>query len=799
MKRAGSLIGLATLAALVAAGCGGQKNPLLLPNQPPEVELFAQRVDHSATGPYGYRLQWVGHDPDGRVDHFLYALGSPAEGPRGAAWTSTTARERAVSFPVRMPASGRATGEAIEPSVFSVRAVDRLGAMSSPAQVAFFEGALAPRVEIVSPRPNPLIRSPVSPNFCVEWEGTAFDEDTTAARVAEYKYKLLTSTTEVTVVTARHDPDSVRRYYAPRNWEGWVSRPGPITSAVLQDLILDQDYVFVITCFDRDGDYDPIFSFNSNMLYMRVAGAAASLPRINVFNQYIQYSSIGFDPSRIVNLEIPAGQAITFNWSATPAAGRQITGYRWALDLVNPENQGNAELVGHWNPWGPATTSATVGPFNPPAGASETHTLYIEARDDWSCNANDVSVSLVVLRLNVIRPSFSHELLIVDDTRLLLDRINPGTTCSAVANRPIGNWPTQAELDTFLYARGGVPWRCYPPGTLSTPGILNGYSFDTLGTNRRTLDLTVPLSTLGQYRHVIWLTDAAGALNSKPGTDVGDLGGPQTAMRYMNSNTTSNTLAAYVRFGGQVWLAGGGAATASMINFNKENNDNTLSPPRTLTFAFLNYELLPGRFIYDQAHWRSEFKLYKVSGGRIKRYLGRFETSPGLYASLPVEVQIKSPATDPFPPNRTGQSQGVFYQMQFDIEFLSAANEILEDLDPGPGEDIRPTLDTLYKVTASSLQPDTGPQALQSVVMTYYHGGGDNPPFVHTGFNLWNFRRSQCLGLVDFVLQQLWGMARQQPVSAAVAPESTMPQVGRLTPPRERTAPAAAPGAARRD
>jgi hypothetical protein len=77
--------------------------------------------------------------------------------------------------------------------------------------------------------------------------------------------------------------------------------------------------------------------------------------------------------------------------------------------------------------------------------------------------------------------------------------------------------------------------------------------------------------------------------------------------------------------------------------------------------------------------------------------------------------------------------------------------------------------------------------------MTYYHGR-DNAPFIVTGFNLWNFRRSQCVGLVDFVLQQLWGMTRQQPVSAAVAPEDAKLAGGRLTPPRGRAAPAASPG-----
>jgi len=211
------------------------------------------------------------------------------------------------------------------------------------------------------------------------------------------------------------------------------------------------------------------------------------------------------------------------------------------------------------------------------------------------------------------------------------------------------------------------------------------------------------------------------------------------------------------------------------------SNDNTQPNPRTLTFRNTDNELLPGRFIYDQAHWRSEFKQFRVNAGRIRRYLGRYETSPGPhpYPLLPAEIQLKTASTDPFPPNRT-VSPSVFYQTQVDVEFLSGANEILEDLDPGPLEDFQSTLDTLFKVTATALQPDTGSFALQSVAMTHYHGG-DNEQFIVTGFNLWNFRRSNCVGLADFVLQQLWGLSRGASGPAATATVTRTP-TGRQLP-----------------
>src|SRR5262249_7280171 len=156
---------------------------------------------------------------------------------------------------------------------------------------------------------------------------------------------------------------------------------------------------------------------------------------------------------------------------------------------------------------------------------------------------------------------------------------------------------------------------------------------------------------------------------------------------------------------------GGGAATASMINFNRTLNDNNGENPHTLTFRNTDNELLPGRFIYDQAHWRTEFKQFKVNNGKLKRYLGRYERPmlstprpapppPPPYATLPIEISLKTAATDPFPPNRASAPTSNFYQTQFDVEFISAANDIQEDIDPGANDREASVLDTVYKVVA---------------------------------------------------------------------------------------------------
>jgi hypothetical protein len=352
----------------------------------------------------------------------------------------------------------------------------------------------------------------------------------------------------------------------------------------------------------------------------------------------------------------------------------------------------------------------------------------------------------------------------VDDTRLKADGILAGQTC-VQGPRNI-RWPTAAELDTFLYARGGFPWRCYPTGSLSAPGIFNGYRFDTLGTRTGRAELTVPLSVLGQYRRVLWITDDVGAqyvnFGSHPLT-------PMTALRYMSSSGHFNTLATFARQGGQLWVAGGGAMFATQIEWNDPANDEQgkkIFSSRTGR----NRELGPGRFMYDVAGWRSEIR-YGTTTGDVTRFTGRFGDTPEVsrpgspYASLPGVLDKKEPSTDPMPPNRTTRSD--FYLTSVAVEYLSVENRVLDLVPVGDDSLVEVSaLDTLYETTGPSL-PGEDTNA-SNVVMTYYHGSAVPQGMVFSGINIWFFKRTQCQALVDFVLQELWGMQRN-PESRRVA------------------------------
>ena len=94
-------------------------------------------------------------------------------------------------------------------------------------------------------------------------------------------------------------------------------------------------------------------------------------------------------------------------------------------------------------------------------------------------------------------------------------------------------------------------------------------------------------------------------------------------------------------------------------------------------------------------------------------------------------------------------------------------------MNPDPAvDDLQSALDTLYRVSGSGF-PSTGYAA---VAMTSYHGN-ENAQFIWSGFDIWSWQRSQCIALVDGVLQGAWGLSRDPVVrgSYTTAPE---PRVG---------------------
>ena len=609
----------------------------------------------------------------------------------------------------------------------------------------------------------------------------------------KYKYILLNTSSEFPsdLAETQDGPDSLRRYYEHHRlgpWAGWDSTSADTTQVQFTNLIPGNEYVFAVIAFDEAGAYSPLFRYSTNMIKLKVGYAGVLGPQITIFNEFFFYhydaGGICLSDNCIIKVEGPADRPVTFNWFADPPAGADIKSYRWALDIENvfdeTHRSDEEKDLKHWSTAGAEVTSATVGPFS----NGEVHYFYVEAEDN-----NDL-VSLAIVRLTAVKATLERPLLVVDDTRFRVDTKERSTDGCVVP--PTGPWPTRAELDTFLFARGGwidpsdttrgrvmQPWKCYPAGAKPLPGIFAGYDFDTLGTRIGRTILTVPLSVIGHYKHIVWMVDGSGALLNHTGSNPTD---PMTALRYMGLQGHVNTLAAYVKQGGQVWLTGGGAGNAVSDGFNDPSNDR---PPVNQTktyshFSSTRHELDAGRFMYDLAKWQSEFRILQINGtasdapfyNGIHRSPGRFTDTPQ-YAELPEKLEPKDPSTDLRTVEAPTRTDNNFYQTGMFVEFLQIENHIIEDVNPDPeAEDDESTLDTLYRVASLSGQiPDYNdvfdphPRDLRRQphwpIMTYYHGPApQNQTLLMSGFPIWQFRRPECQSLVDYVLQTMWGLPK---------------------------------------
>jgi hypothetical protein len=648
---------------------------------------------------------------------------------------------------------------------------------SAPLFRSLFTYTVAPTVAILTPSPSDRGPAFVPPSIRISWSGTDDDGIFDSKKPVKYKFIMLTSNSEIPYSVAISNPDSVRRYYAPRNWAGWDSTSGDTTSIQFTGLVPTSKYCFVVVAFDEAGAYSPVFSLNGNMLNLSITYAALGGPTLTLYNEifFFPYKSGSFprqDQSQYwIELEVGAGQPITINWFGDVSPGVSVVGYQWSLDnddvtneATRPPDQEQTDLK-HWSALSEATTQATVGPFTG-IGNDREHFFYVKALD------NNGLKSLGIVHMTAVQSTFAKPLVIVNDTRLLLDSVLPGGTC---VKNPSGRWPTQAEEDTFLFAKGGFPWKCYPTGTLSSPGLFNGYAYDTVNTRLGRSEIRVPLATLGQYAHVIWLTDAFSAIQNGAGTQ---LVGSLTALRYMTSNGHSNSLAAYIQQGGNVWLTGSGIAYASTQFFNKTTNDPASGFGAGTTYMSVPpyNELIPGRMMYDIPHWQSEIKVAETANLTFFRDRGRYDSSavgmPEMYAHLPAQMRPLSLATDPIPPLRDFSGFINTNNTKMEAEYISQPNFIQEDLDPNPlVENLQSTLDTLYSVRGVSLAG--GITAPHNATMTVYRGHDTAKPIIMTGFSIWWFAREDCQQLVDAVLQYEWGLIKSAPNLAARAQRAT--------------------------
>jgi hypothetical protein len=778
---------IALVFGVALGGCSKSLSTNPVPNQPPTVRLTHAPVSSTSREVYAYRMDWVGYDPDGRVDHFLYSIDPKDEDVPDSAWVSTKKNEEIIYFKAPIPDEPVPSGNAYasEFHVFAIRAVDNQQMQSKTVARAFFAYTAAPIVSIQSPTPNQDGQI-VTPSVRISWAG--IDPDGITGKPTEYKFRLFPSHNPdfpgipdfIQFATSPATRDSFRRLYAPAfgpstkcpTCSAWDSLPPDSTDVQYTDLVPKQQYLFVVSGFDDAGAYDPIWRVDKNMLLLKVSYAGTLGPKITMYNEFFNYTyttgGASVDPSQYVNVEFPADRLITINWFAEPPPGSAMRRYRWVLDLAELDDEtprtGPNDWY-HWSAWGLTNLSATIGPFDPTV--KQDHLFFVEAED------NNGLVSIGIVHFTVVRPTFKNDLLIVRDLRALNKDQFAKSGGSLILNPPVGAWPTRAELDTFMFARGGVPWRGYPAGTITQPGVFLGYHFDTLSTYQYITGVT-PLSELGKYKFVLWWTDLNSAgLDHNPTDKVFGM----TSLRFMSGPNHPSTIATYVKQGGTVWTSGGGIALATLYDWNKRGSDPSL-------YTDTDNELVQGRFMFDIPHWQSELRissalLMKANfnilpfasktpsrgwGGALSESTGTNDPNyPNYNRMLTSGIQtldMRIPGEEPTPPLRSDVD---WYVTVVPAEVITRGDFITETQNPDGTGASYSTLDTLYIALG-------GPAGANRPSMTYYHGR-DVPAInkvrsynVFSGFPIWDFRRVEQMALVDFVLQELWGLTRD-PIS----------------------------------
>lgn len=779
--------------SMLVSGCspGGTEGVLKL-NQRPSVNLTQAPIQADSTRYfYAYRINWSGFDSDGRIDHYEYAI-DPPSAPQVAlgqdtVWVRTTKNEEIVFFRASRPDSIIAPARplATDFHIFVLRAVDDAGAYSEPRVRAFFSYTVAPEVLILNPKPSSLLTAQVTPSVRITWSGKDPDGQFSQKPV-KYKY-LLISETDPNFQLYKSNPDSLRRFYDRIAFAGWDSTSAETTTVRYTNLTPGSEYMFVVIGYDEAGAYSPVFTLNSNILLFGVGFASTNGPRFFVGNEFFNYLYPGggytTDELAIVKIEVAANRRFGIGWFAQPPPGADIEYYRWAVDIedLTDETPRNPEAtdVRRWSQKSNQTFFAVLGPYDP----GTVHTLYVEAAD------NNGLKSLAVVRMSVVQPLLDdpvlgRDLLVVDDTRLEADKFG----ANGCPNQYTRDWPSAAELDTFLYARGNFPWRCTrtpTTGVISTPGVFTGYPFDTLGTRRgyEVVSDAVKLSQLARYRHIVWMSDGSGALNVDPTSVTA----PQTAIRYMSTPGRANTLSAYMSLGGKVWMLGGAFSYQSLIAFDKSINNGNFGT----AFSQSQGELVAGRMMYDFSHWQSEtvtnttitniLKSPRALGGWSHDAFGGGTVTAPNYALLPDQLRQKNAALgDVAPPTRSVSQQSRFYSVNnYEVEYLSEPNFVVEDVNTNPNiVQEASVLDTLMMLQGGNLKntqdPQTGLPINQNATMTYYHGL-QTPPVVFSGFNIWSYSRNDCIQLVDFVLQQIWGLPRENVVRGPSVPNAARP------------------------
>jgi len=763
-------------AALAVAACGTSMHGVLAPDQRPTIKISSGPIERGATT-YDVRVDWFASDPDGEVVKVLYAADPPVTGDTAwvtashafAQFTFDAATTDSILPPVGAPIISRGYHTVV------LKAIDNAGLACRPVVRTFTATTVAPQTMIVSPTPTQEVAIMTPMSLVIQWHGVDPD-GVSGQRPARFAYRLVTAT-DINPANPNGIPaDLVQAYFRAgeaAGFPGWTFVGGDTSSATLTGLTPQVTYYFAIAAIDPEGAVEPRFDLNSNVLQFRPSLQTFG-PSITVSNAYYAKrqvaGGVSLDPSRIYPFALPAGIAMTFDWSAQPGSqGAFVTGYRWALDLADSNvadstaPSGPAD-VSHWSAWDLRENEATVGPFALGPGAPTDHLLYIEAEDSFG------TISLLTLDLQVVSVVPTRSLLVVDDMYGTPTERNPSPPFVFLK----GAYPMEAEQDSFYYAVGGFPDSLRilsgTPGAISRPGCFAGFDYDTLD-YRFWPEEGLSYAELAHYRAVAIYSDQLSSANT--GAKFGG-NRPMTALRFMNTIGHENWLALYLKAGGRAWLFGDGTTTAIANGYYSRISFRTPSFPYDAGGDPRVDILVPGDFLHDFCHLQSELDLADRSGASA------LSRPVQLHACLPYLPQYALAPGDPVPADhsqdaRVGPSSAKTAIRWSGLPRLTLAAFRGANIDPtqrgvaqtfvitqpnfiteGSGANVHSVMDTLYLCQALTYDPndsrvpasDGRPNAVD-----YY--GSEHGEVVWFGFPLYDFELDQARTVTSIVLTNL--------------------------------------------
>jgi hypothetical protein len=265
-SRLGRLLTICIAVAAVLAGAPGSTSSAA--GLAPTVEFVSAPASGTKV-PYRVSFSWLGHDADGTVPLYRFAIDPPAFG--GPYWietgsTSATFFFRAATLDLPVPASGPITFS--DPHTLMLKAVDNDGLESDPISSSFFASTVAPEVQLISPVPSAGGDVPIGTEVVIGWQGTDPD-GVFFQHPVKYKYRLIGEFSDFPggITAAWANPDAYRDWYAP-TFAGWDSTSSDTMSVHFTNLNVGAHYLFCVVGFDEAGAYSARFGRAINMIQM---------------------------------------------------------------------------------------------------------------------------------------------------------------------------------------------------------------------------------------------------------------------------------------------------------------------------------------------------------------------------------------------------------------------------------------------------------------------------------------------------------------------------------------------------